>query len=759
MEHFGLPAEPPEHPGAPPAKVAKPTPINELTDVELIKKTREKHILVTNMFDEVDKNYFRHISNFIDKIIENIKVTEINEILTSLSGEIENINNKYQSTKTQMHNIEKEIIDKFDKLKTEIERRKIQIMISDINLTEKKEKFSTSLKDRKEDTATNLYQTLSRIFLEIIAKKNYEYFKKTEDYNNLKMNIQRNIKQENRKVTMLRELNEPNFINSIITGDIEQLRNALYIYKNIIKLNENITNLYSNIVSFYGKMDYIERTITRINTQKPSIEEMKPIWQGNHDILSGYDEEIKNSFDNNSTDGYFIQYNGGLIFFTIHQANIIYNSLKATEAAINQQISNNNINNLDLINIMPSRNQELDDETKKLDEIKKNITDDVIKKYYRPFLEQTRSNLASPQNKPTQNIWSALISKRFIRDKIALLGAQQRTVEFRNLLNRWFANSKTRTNRDEISALEQLPPNISPLDRNYLLYYPVTNYGIVITRNSYTRPNPNENPPIIGGLYLNAKFTNITNAEARQAQYTQAATPLNVRLAEINATLGPLITERNALRQQKDQLKQIRLTRHLITTERVTLNAAERRLEQIRVALGPFRNQKANIDDQLTAMQGNNIDESSKYMEYSPNNFTDLHISIHPGAHQDQSHITFKINDAKRSIIMLFILIDNEIKIVNKIIASETIVEYITGTDFNPANDYHISLRNPIIHFLRGFEKYLTYIRQEQGNIPVNPDEEPPYSTSINEISYNKYLKYKNKYLNLKKLFDKLSIS
>jgi hypothetical protein len=454
-------------------------------------------------------------------------------------------------------------------------------------------------------------------------------------------------------------------------------------------------------------------------------------------IKSNYDWEIKDifkiQFENN-----FTLVNENYILTKLHNANEL-NS--ATEERYNR-ISQSRINNENIETLIETINTAISDTQRDILIILQYISSP---EELQTIIEQIiRTNQLLVQYQPTQNIWEQLISMKFISNKL-LNFFQDSDRILDNLLNQWFGNSKTRTNTEAIAELEalaelpipQLPENTSPTDIRYLLDYPVTNIGIVITANSYTKANQRR----IGGLYLSARFTNIEDAEQRQLLYTQSFPDFNKRLAEANKSIEDKRTELTELYKDRKANSE-------------TIARSEQELH------GLSRNM-FNLQMEGTIIEDNNMTESRRYKTVSPNNLTDLHISIHLDANPNQSHITFNKERNKFYANILFILINDEIKIVNKIKVSQDLVHLILNSDFDPNNQVHLSFRNPIIHFLRGFEKYLTYIKQEQTQqgIVVAPHEVAAQSVKIENISYIKYLKYKNKYLNLKKLFDKLSMS
>ncbi len=131
-----------------------------------------------------------------------------------------------------------------------------------------------------------------------------------------------------------------------------------------------------------------------------------------------------------------------------------------------------------------------------------------------------------------------------------------------------------------------------------------------------------------------------------------------------------------------------------------------------------------------------------------------LHISVHmEQGHIDQTHLKFNIGTNTHSIVLYFILINNNLQIlqINNVLATLKSVFVSENITEEHAND----LTKAFFHFLEGLKNYINIFIDRTGATINGP-------TSIKDtygsepFNYNKYLKYKTKYLQLKKKINNI---
>ncbi len=188
----------------------------------------------------------------------------------------------------------------------------------------------------------------------------------------------------------------------------------------------------------------------------------------------------------------------------------------------------------------------------------------------------------------------------------------------------------------------------------------------------------------------------------------------------------------------------------------------------------------------IVQWRDNDVEIKSRDYRQDDTILKDLHLSFHlDHNYLDQSHIKVKtvrtlpdenkthISDsipALKSLLnneytcnIYFNKINNLITIINKNEICNSISYLYMSADGTHNQDNFMSFKNALFNFLKGCETYLNSIQSDPNYNPQLNLTKIPDNTTDNIYrttrSYNKYLKYKTKYLELKSLFDKMSIS
>ncbi len=139
-----------------------------------------------------------------------------------------------------------------------------------------------------------------------------------------------------------------------------------------------------------------------------------------------------------------------------------------------------------------------------------------------------------------------------------------------------------------------------------------------------------------------------------------------------------------------------------------------------------------------------------------------LHISIHMDEkHNDQTHLKFNIGPTSYSINLSFINIGNKIGIT-QLEQTLKLLEAIFIKEGSFPPDHAKELKSAFYFFLIGVETYLNnFVVNEKIASSENSNRKPQsieQSYESNPFNYNKYLKYKNKYLQLKAEMAKINL-
>jgi hypothetical protein len=696
-----------------------------------------KRVLMSNN----DPNEIKRIETEIDKMQELIDQIEpidqnINDAFNTLiEAEIPFI------MRDKLKTLNGNIINNIDKI-FRITDNPIKVLLTNDNIiigntSELRDKMRTLTTKRndyiRKYSRKNIYQLFLSTFLN---KINNNYIQCIEDYNfkttlintllenfNI-LNSQQIINDKNDLIAEFNLLRDNiDGLNSLkindeddLMSEIENIKNNYDLsikIKNKLESNLNLGPIYDRFLVIY---DYYEKytTLKRIYDSiiHNNIDQLILItlthnitnFNENREVL-GYDWEMNLIYKIPTIEEDFVLYQNVYILKRINNAKILFEPLEV--------IYNNNTQkfNVDIIEMtstyipnlvaaIPTMNTYI------------STTEYIAEK--RELINNINTIFRNP---PSQNIWNS-ISKYSIA---TLINEYRRNsaIAFNELLG-FFVNSKIRTPAQAI--IDTLA--INNTERHYLSNFPVTNIGMVLRTERITER----------GFYLDVRFTDIRDAEMKNINFNTH----RENVARLNDQIRRLRNDENNLN----------LPYHLRQQATHNLRQAQ---QQLRIL--PLPNPNHLIEN---ATQYNNALINPQ--------ITNFHITIHPAIGNTQSHIRITQGAGQRSYDLLFIHHNNKINIVNKKNISQKLVLEIFSPGviiFDDVN--HVNLipyRNAIIHFLRGFEKLLTHLSELRNadNLAV-PDNYINHPAEIFNLPYNKYLKYKTKYLNLKKLFDKLSIN
>ncbi len=368
-----------------------------------------------------------------------------------------------------------------------------------------------------------------------------------------------------------------------------------------------------------------------------------------------------------------------------------------------------------------------------------------------------------------ENLWE-LIDDQFVRREIERLniskinyGSQEET----NLLNSVFINSY------------QPDPSSQ---------YPLGRYGIIILSQAYNPPKElikEYNDELSTGVFTQEMHTSI-----REAMSPDPDGIINHGILDINDYIS-----------QKTGLPEYRLAGGwYMDAQIVDISYNKTTGELIDGPIPISADLLAEYDAKTntntasrTAARKNAIENklpiTSKMLE-PVTNITDLHLSIHTGNSDNQTHIKFKLKRrtadgvapnprrdfVEKDLVIKFALRDYRIKVHtfnnryttgnNTLLMPiiDQLIEKINAFGEPYATEpIRTDIVNAFRHFFDGLGEYITYFFYKQPVPTPFPMQKKTNTTSsirkaydTDILNYNKYLKYKTKYLQLKAQMDKI---
>ena len=248
------------------------------------------------------------------------------------------------------------------------------------------------------------------------------------------------------------------------------------------------------------------------------------------------------------------------------------------------------------------------------------------------------------------------------------------------------------------------------------IYKQLGQYGIVLYGHSYDEgvTKKESSKKTIGGWYLNAHVVDL-NAPSRSREINQSISIERRNIELANEFISDTEKRMSTVQDSKEKTD------------------LDKRITRKNEDIVKYNNTIQKIKDNQKSMD----------LAIYPD-ITKLHISIHLASGNDQSHIKFDKGDATINTPLEFIILNEKYIIISN---KNAILDSLDNDD----------IKNAMYNFLLGCELYFTFFINPQEKLAINFI--PDLTKSQSHANYNKYLKYKTKYLELKSLINKMSIS